>query len=117
VSQTDTGIKAILGNPVLIKAYREGIPGKGKHFPEGSAIVKIECHQKRTLLEIGFIHREEFQEISGYQWTGLCPVLYDAGAGTSTPYGDDSSFGKKVCCQCHTRVAGRDYIFTDYPLR
>jgi hypothetical protein len=42
VSQTDTGIKTILGNPIMIKSYREGIPGNGKPFPEDSAIVKIE---------------------------------------------------------------------------
>ena len=41
VSQTESGIKAILGNPTMMKAYREGIPGNGKPFPEGSKIVKI----------------------------------------------------------------------------
>jgi len=36
---------------------------------------------------------------------------------TFKPYGSDSSFGKKVCYQCHTLVKERDYIFTNYPLR
>jgi hypothetical protein len=30
VSQTDEGIKAILGNPIMIKAYTEGVSGNGK---------------------------------------------------------------------------------------
>jgi hypothetical protein len=78
VSQTDTGIKATLGNPIIIKAYQKGIPGNSKPFPEGSAIVKIEWFPKKypvspyfvevpDSLEIGFIHREEFREISGYK--------------------------------------------------
>jgi len=47
--QTEVGIKAILGNPVMINAHKEGIPGNGKPFPEGSMIVKIEWSKKRTL--------------------------------------------------------------------
>jgi hypothetical protein len=29
----------------------------------------------------------------------------------------DSSFGTKVCDQCHTAVKEKDYILTDYYLR
>ncbi|MGB0082298.1 MAG: cytochrome P460, partial [Terracidiphilus sp.] len=35
-SATGTSVKAILGNSVMIDAYRAGIPGNGKPFPEGS---------------------------------------------------------------------------------
>lgn len=49
VSRTGTDVKAILANPVMIKAYREGIPGNGKPFPDGSMIVKIMWFKKRTL--------------------------------------------------------------------
>jgi hypothetical protein len=42
VSRTDNDIKAILANPVMIRAFEEGAPGNGKPFPEGSKIVKIE---------------------------------------------------------------------------
>src|SRR5437868_5382271 len=48
VSQTETSLKAIVANDVMINAYREGIPGNGKHFPDGSKIVKIEWTQKRN---------------------------------------------------------------------
>src|SRR5260370_40898585 len=43
---TEDGIKSILANPVMIKAYKDGIPGHGKPFPDGSMIVKIECKKK-----------------------------------------------------------------------
>jgi hypothetical protein len=34
--------KAILGNPTMINAYREGIPANGKPVPDGAAMAKIE---------------------------------------------------------------------------
>src|SRR5689334_8794765 len=48
VSATDSGIKVIAANPVMIDAYREGVPGNGRPFPEGSRIVKIEWAQQRN---------------------------------------------------------------------
>jgi len=43
-SQTDAQnvMRLILANPVMIGAYKEGVPGNGKPFPEGSKIAKIE---------------------------------------------------------------------------
>src|SRR5215218_5763144 len=34
--------KAILGNPVMIQAYRDGIPANGTAVPDGAAMAKIE---------------------------------------------------------------------------
>ena len=47
-SVTENGIKAILANPVMIRAYKDGIPGNGKPFPDGSMIVKIEWKKKQS---------------------------------------------------------------------
>jgi Cytochrome P460 len=41
VSDTEGAIAVILANPVAIDAYRAGVPGNGKPFPDGSKIVKI----------------------------------------------------------------------------
>src|SRR3954470_6698369 len=41
VSQTEGTLAVILANPVMIDAYRSGVPGNGKHFPDGSKIAKI----------------------------------------------------------------------------
>src|SRR5580692_12171379 len=41
VSKTDHAFAIILANPVMIEAYRSGIPGNGKPFPDGSKITKI----------------------------------------------------------------------------
>ena len=40
-------IRVIVANPVMIKAYQEGVPSNGKPFPEGSKIVKLEWKPKR----------------------------------------------------------------------
>jgi hypothetical protein len=40
-------IRVIVANPVMIKAYEEGIPGNGKPFPDGSKIVKLEWRLKK----------------------------------------------------------------------
>ena len=46
VSQVEEGLKAIVANTTTMNAYREGIPGNGKPYPDGSKIVKIEWSQK-----------------------------------------------------------------------
>ena len=41
VSQDGGLLAAILGNPTMIDAYKAGIPGNGKPFPDGSKMAKI----------------------------------------------------------------------------
>jgi hypothetical protein len=40
-AKTDDRMKVILGNPTIIAAFKSGIPGNGKPFPEGSKIAKV----------------------------------------------------------------------------
>src|SRR5271156_3871787 len=40
-------IRVIIANPVMIKAYQEGVPGNGKLFPDGSKIVKLEWRPRK----------------------------------------------------------------------
>ncbi|MGD0301836.1 MAG: cytochrome P460 family protein, partial [Bryobacteraceae bacterium] len=42
VSQTEELLKVMVANPTMIDAYRAGVPGNGKLFPDGSKIAKIE---------------------------------------------------------------------------
>src|SRR3982750_1955792 len=35
-ARTDEVLKVIVGNPIMIKAYRAAIPGNGQPFPDGS---------------------------------------------------------------------------------
>jgi Cytochrome P460 len=127
VSRTGTDVKAILANPVMIKAYQEGIPGNGKPFPDGSKIVKIMWKKTPnpvspypvevpdTLDVVAFIQKDSkrFPDANGW---GYAQFNWDTASGTFKPYGTDASFAK-VCYTCHTVVKGSDYIFTKYAMR
>ncbi len=82
VSQTDNLLKVMVANPTMIDAYRAGVPGNGKPFPEGSKIAKIEWKPKKSTgvpfcgedpgrLTRCFPDREEQQEISGHEGMGI----------------------------------------------
>jgi hypothetical protein len=128
VSVTETSVKAILANPVMMKAYKEGVHENGKPFPEGSKVVKIEWLKKKnpvspyfveipdTLKSVSFIEKDskKFPDSSGW---GFAQFSYDPPAAKFTAYGKDSSFSTKVCYECHIAVKANDYIFTAYPLR
>ncbi|HEY1472653.1 MAG TPA: cytochrome P460 family protein [Pseudolabrys sp.] len=124
VSQTETSLKVIVANPAMMKAYRDGIPGNGKKFPEGSKIVKIEWAQKKntespyfvmvpdTLKTVAVIEKDtkRFPDTNGWAYALF---KYDAASDTFTPDGNDAKCGYA----CHTTVAAKDYIFTAYPKR
>jgi hypothetical protein len=124
VSQTETSVKIIAANPAMIKAYRSGIPGNGKPFPEGSKIAKIEWLAKKsaespyfvmvpdTLKSLSFIEKDSkrFKDSGGW---GYAQFQNDAASDTLTPFGSDGACGYA----CHTAVRAKDYIFTAYPRR
>jgi len=47
ISQDGGLLAAILANPVMIDAYRAGVPGNGKPFPGGSRMAKIHWNPKK----------------------------------------------------------------------
>src|SRR6201996_9834200 len=47
ISENGGKIAAILGNPAMIGAYRDGIPGNGKPFPDGAKMAKIHWNPKK----------------------------------------------------------------------
>src|SRR5579872_6105930 len=46
VSQNGKMIETILGNPAMIEAFKAGIPGNGKPFPDGARMAKIHWNAK-----------------------------------------------------------------------
>ena len=125
VSQTEMAIKIIAANPAMINAYRSGIPGNGKNFPEGSRIAKIEWTSKKnaespyfvmvpdTLKSLSFMEKnsKRFKDSGGWGWAQF---QNDAASDTLTPFGTDAACGYA----CHSAaVKAKDYIFTAYPRR
>ena len=85
VSQPEGVLNAILANPAMISAYRAGVPGNGKPFPDGSKIAKIQWKAKKSaeapLRRAGAGHhdrrafdRKGQQEVPGHRWMGIRPV-------------------------------------------
>ncbi len=124
VSATDSGIKVIVANPAMIDAYKEGIPGNAKAFPDGAKIAKIEWAQRKnpespysvtvpgTLKSVSFIEKDSkrFPNTNGWAYAQFG---YDAASDTFKP----SVSGAECGYACHTKVAAKDYIFTAYPPR
>jgi hypothetical protein len=48
VAQTEERLKVIVANPTMIDAYKAGVPGNGKPFPDGSKIAKIQWKPKKS---------------------------------------------------------------------
>jgi hypothetical protein len=124
VSQTEHGLKVIAANDEMIEAYRQGVPGNGKAFPEGSRIVKIEWSPKKnaespyfvmvpdTLKSVSFIVKDtkRFPDTNGWAYAQFA---YDAASDTFKANGNDAKCGYA----CHTNVSAKDYIYTAYPKR
>jgi hypothetical protein len=47
-ARTDEVLKVIVANPTIIAAYKAGVPGKGRAFPDGSKIVKLRGSPRRA---------------------------------------------------------------------
>ena len=127
VSQTETEIKAIVANPVMMDAFRSGLPSSGKLFPNGSKIAKLEWSFKKntvspypvnvpdTLKTVAFIEKDtrRFPDTHGWAYASWD---YDAATDTFKPASLNPS-GAECGFACHTKVSAQDYIFTAYPKR
>ncbi|HXA21046.1 MAG TPA: cytochrome P460 family protein [Acetobacteraceae bacterium] len=124
VSQAGDLIEVILANPVMVDAYKAGVPGNGKPFPDGSKIAKIHWKAKQsaeapspttvpdTLHDIDFIERDSKRFPDTGAW-GYAQFNYDATSDSFTPEGSGANCGYA----CHTIVKAKDYIFTAYGKR
>jgi hypothetical protein len=125
VSQTDALLKVMVANPTMIDAYRAGIPGNGKPFPDGSKIAKIEWKPKEStesafavripesLQDIFFIEKDvaRFPNTKGWAY-----AVFDYNP-ASDQFKPDAT-GTVACgFMCHTIVEKKDYIFTAYGKR
>lgn len=132
ISQNGNVIAAILGNYVMIAAFRGGIPGNGKPFPDGAKMAKIHWNPKKnemdpghpiqpgTLHDVDFMVKDSqrFADSGGWGWAAF---EYDATANTFRPADmtDKPPQGHDAKCgfECHTQAKDRDYVFTAYANR
>ncbi len=132
VSHNGAMLAVILGNPAMINAYLDGVPGNGKPFPDGAKMAKIHWNAKKnetdpgqpmvpgTLANVDFMVKDSqrFADSGGWGW-----AVFDYNAASDTfspgtladkpPQGNDAKCG----FACHTLVKAKDYVFTAYPRR
>ena len=132
ISHNGALMAVILGNPTMIDAYKEGIPGNGKPFPEGAKMAKIHWNPKtnvtypgqplvpNTLHDIDFMVKDSKRFSDSGGW-GYGEFEYDAASDAFRPgtEADKPPQGSDAKCgfACHTAVKEQDYIFTAYPKR
>ena len=120
-------IKAILGNPTMIRAYNDGIPANGKPVPDGAMMAKVEWAKKRhpappyavtvtgPLIEVGFMVKDS-KRFPGTNGWGYATFRHDPASDNWTPFGDSAAFAN-TCHACHTIVKARDFVYTEYAQR
>lgn len=125
VSQTDDLLKVMVANPTMMDAYRAGIPGNGKAFPDGSKIAKIEWKPKKntespfpvripdTWQDIFFIEKnlKRYPDTKGWAY-----AVFDYNP-ASDEFAPDAKGTVSCGFVCHTIVSKKDYIFTAYGKR
>ncbi len=123
-AQTDEVLKVIVANPTMIKAYKAGIPGNGKPFPDGSKIAKLQWKPKKsteapfsvnvpdTFTQAFFIEKDSKRFPKSAGW-GYALFNYDAKSDTFTADAAPDDCGHA----CHTAVKAKDYIFHPYQKR
>ena len=122
-SQTGDVLAVIVGNPAMIAAFQSGLPADGKKFPDGVKMVKIHWNTKKqpdlgsalvpdTLHDLDLMAKDSKRFAGSGGW-GYGQLNYDAGSDSFKPLGTGSGCG----FACHTKVAGKDYVFTQFPKR
>jgi Cytochrome P460 len=125
-------LAVILGNPAMIDAYKAGVPGNGKPFPDGAKMAKIHWNPKtnetypgqplvpNTLHDIDLMVKDSKRFADSGGW-GYGEFEYDAASDTFRPgtVTDKPPQENDAKCgfACHTVVKKQDYLFTAYPKR
>jgi Cytochrome P460 len=124
-ARTDEVLKVIVANPIMIKAYKAGIPGNGQPFPAGSKIAKLQWKPKKSteapfvvdvpdIFKQAFVMEKDTKRFPKTGGWGYAVFNYEAASDKFTA--DPSSHSD--CGQtCHVAVKAKDYIFHPYQKR
>jgi len=132
VSHNGDKLAVILGNPAMIDAYKAGVPGNGKPFPDGAKMAKIHWTPKKSESEPGqplvpsSQHDVDFMVKDGKRFAdsggwGYAEFEYEAASDTFRPgtLTDQPPQANDAKCgfACHTIAKQQDYVFTAYQHR
>ena len=127
ISSARTGevLKVIVGNPTIIKAFKEGVPGNGKPFPDGSKMAKLQWKPKKSteapfVVDVpdtfaqNFVMENDSKRFPSSSGWGYATFNYDAKTDKFTP---DATAQADCGNACHTVVKAKDYVFHPYQKR
>jgi hypothetical protein len=124
-ARTDEVLKVIVANPTMIKAYKSGIPGNGKPFPDGSRIVKLQWRPKKStdapfavdvpdVFTQAFVMEKDTKRFPQSGGWGYALFNYDAATGK---FSADAASLSNCGLSCHQAVRDKDFIFHPYQKR
>ncbi len=123
-ARTDEVLKVIVGNPAMIAAYKAGVPGNGRPFPEGAKSAKLQWSYKKSTeapfdvdvpaapTQVFLMEKDSkrFPKTGGW---GYAVFNHDAKTGRMTADAAPADCGHA----CHVAVKAKDYIFHPYQPR
>ena len=125
LARTDEVLKAIVANPKMIAAYKAGVPGNGKPFPDGSKIAKLQWKPKKsteapfvvdvpdTFSQAFLMEKDSKRFPSATGAWGYALFNYDPVSDTFTADASPADCGNS----CHQAVKAKGYIFHPYQKR
>lgn len=132
ISQNGPLLAVIVGNQVIVDAFKAGIPGNGKPFPDGARMAKIHWSAKKNdgvpgqsavggaLHDVDFMVKDSKRFADGNGW-GYAMFKYDVASATFRPgtQADQPPQGNDAKCgvACHSLAKSRDHVFTEYGSR
>src|SRR4051812_16554312 len=124
-ARTDEVLKVIVANPIMIQAYKAGIPGNGQPFPEGSKIAKLQWKPKKStdapfvvdvpdIFTQAFVMEKDSKRFTKSGGGGYALFNYEAVSDKFTADPSPSDCGNT----CHVAMKAKsDYIFHPYQKR
>ena len=115
VSHNGDKIATILGNPAMIEAYKAGIPGNGKPFPDGAKMAKIHWTAKKAedqpgepivpgaLHDMDFMVKDSKRFADSGGW-GYAEFDYDPASDTFRPGNENDSRRRRTTPSAGSRA-------------
>ncbi len=124
-ARTDEVLKVIVANPIMITAFKAGVPGNGQPFPDGSMIVKLQWKPKKNteaqfavdvpdVFTQAFVMEKDSKRFPASRGWGYALFNYEA---ASDKFTADPKSPSDCGNACHTAVKTKDYIFHPYEKR
>ncbi|MBV8826642.1 MAG: cytochrome P460 family protein [Hyphomicrobiales bacterium] len=123
-ARTDEVLKVIVANPVMIEAFKSGIPGNGQPFPDGSKIAKLQWKPKKSteapfvvdvpdVFTQNFVMEKDSKRFPNSGGWGYALFNYDPASDKFTADPSPADCGHT----CHVAVKAKDHIFHPYEKR